>query len=169
MEARISISSARSQELQSVILGRFGLQSIKEPANGYLVPIPSLNDSRRKFSAATPSDSVGDGCDTFKNFKLLSWRPRSKRKRGKSSLIARTSRLTGPSGPLTLGTLKQQVFEKIKINILVRRNKWIGVVKRGGCSFATKIQLATRLGAKSLVIIDNTDDSTPVMMNTIGN
>ena len=168
MEARISISSARSQELQSVILGRFGLQSIKEPANGYLVPIPSLNDSRRKFSAATPSDSVGDGCDTFKNFKILSWRPRSKRKRGKLSLIARTSRLSGPSGPLILGCTNQ-VFEKIKINILVRRNKWIGVVKRGGCSFATKIQLATRLGAKSLVIIDNTDDSTPVMMNTIGN
>lgn len=41
-------------------------------------------------------------------------------------------------------------------------------MKRGGCSFATKIQLATRLGARSLVIIDNTDDSTPVMMNTIG-
>ena len=41
-------------------------------------------------------------------------------------------------------------------------------MKRGGCSFATKIQLATRLGASSLVIIDNTDDSTPVMMNTIG-
>ena len=86
VEARISISSARSQELQSVILGRFGLQSIKEPANGYLVPIPSLNDSRRKFSSATPSDSVGDGCDTFKNFKILSWRPRSKRKRGKFQL-----------------------------------------------------------------------------------
>ena len=83
VEARISISSARSQELQSVILGRFGLQSIKEPSNGYLVPIPSLGDSRRKFSSATPSDSVGDGCDTFKNFKILSWRPRSKRKRGK--------------------------------------------------------------------------------------
>ena len=102
MEARISISSARSQELQSVILGRFGLQSIKEPANGYLVPIPTLNDSKRKFSAATPSDSVGDGCDTFKNFKILSWRPRSKRKRGKLNLIARTSRLTRPSGPLVL-------------------------------------------------------------------
>ena len=41
-------------------------------------------------------------------------------------------------------------------------------MKRGGCSFATKIQLATRLGAKSIIIIDNTDDSTPVMMNTIG-
>ena len=93
MEARISISSARNQELQSVILGRFGLQSIKEPVNGYLVPIPSLNDSRRKFSAATPSDSVGDGCDTFKNFKILSWRPRSKRKRGKLNLIARTSQV----------------------------------------------------------------------------
>ena len=50
----------------------------------------------------------------------------------------------------------------------MRRNKWIGVVKRGGCSFATKIQLATRLGAKSLIIIDNSDTSTPVMMNTIG-
>ena len=41
-------------------------------------------------------------------------------------------------------------------------------MKRGGCSFATKIQLATRLGAKSIIIIDNTDYSTPVMMNTIG-
>ena len=41
-------------------------------------------------------------------------------------------------------------------------------MKRGGCSFTTKIQLATRLGAKSIIIIDNTDDSTPVMMNTIG-
>ena len=82
VEARISISSARSQELQSVILGRFGLQSIKEPSNGYLVPIPDLNDSRRKFSTAIPSDSVGNGCDSFKNFKILSWRPRSKRKRG---------------------------------------------------------------------------------------
>ena len=84
VEARISISSARNQELQNVILGRFGLQSIKEPSNGYLVPIPSLNDSRRKFLSASPSDSVGDGCDTFKNFKILSWRPRSKRKRGNS-------------------------------------------------------------------------------------
>ena len=110
MEARISISSARSQELQSVILGRFGLQSIKEPANGYLVPIPSLNDSRRKFSSATPSDSVGDGCDTFKNFKILSWRPRSKRKRGKSNL-------TGPSGPLILDCnkkIKKKYFSPTK-------------------------------------------------------
>ena len=51
---------------------------------------------------------------------------------------------------------------------LVRRNKWIGIVRRGGCSFARKIQLATRLGAKSLIILDNVDSPSPVMMNTIG-
>ena len=51
----------------------------------------------------------------------------------------------------------------------MKKQEWIAVVQRGGCSFSSKIQLSTKLGAIGIIIIDdNPRNLNPILMNTLG-
>ena len=63
---------------------------------------------------------------------------------------------------------KKRLSVKLTQKTLVKRGKWIGLFRRGGCSFSQKIRLATRLGAAGAIIIDNQDTDEPIAMNTLG-
>ena len=128
VESRLKVSSYRTHELLKVYFGKFGLQSIKTATGGFIVPIPTIRDLSQGYGA---SANIGIGCDSYSAYRILGWKPKSKRKR-------------------------------------VKRGKWIGLVKRGGCPFSQKIRLATRLGAAAVVIIDNYDTDEPIAMNTLG-
>ena len=139
VESRLKVSSYRTHELLKVYFGKFGLQSVKTAIGGFLVEVPSIKSIHKG------GHELSLGCDKLAAYKLLGWRPKSKRKRGKIRLVYSNDN-----------------------KISVKRGKWIALMKRGGCSFSQKIRLATRLGAVAVIIVDNQDTDEPLAMNTLG-
>ena len=139
VESRLKVSSYKTHELLKVYFGKFGLQSVKTAIGGFLVEVPSIKTIHKG------GYELSLGCDRVAAYKLLAWRPKSKRKRGNI-------------------LLEDSVCNKV----LVKRGKWVALMKRGGCSFSQKIRLATRLGAAAVIIVDNQDTDEPLAMNTLG-
>ena len=79
IESRISVADGKSLSQKGFISGKFGTHSMKRPVSGFLVPIPSLSHQR---------NSIGNGCEDFPAFKLLRWKAKSYRKRGKRVKIS---------------------------------------------------------------------------------
>ena len=80
VESRLKVSSYKTHELLKVYFGKFGLQSVKTAIGGFLVEVPSIKSIQKG------GHELSLGCDRVAAYKLLGWRPKSKRKRGKVAL-----------------------------------------------------------------------------------
>jgi len=73
IESVIRVTDTKSNQLLTVISGKFGTSSMKSKIEGYLVPIPSLTRQ---------TGEIGTGCEDYPAFKLVKWKAKAYRKRG---------------------------------------------------------------------------------------